>query len=364
MNSKCVVLIPAYKPDGGLLRLLQEVCEAGMQAVVVDDGSGADYQHIFGQIGDMAVVLSYEVNHGKGHALKYGLKYIQQHIMGSYVVVTMDADGQHSVEDACRVCAAAQADPDKLVLGSRAQSSASPLRSRFGNAFTRGIFQISTGISVYDTQTGLRAFDSSLLPLLLQISGDRYEYEMNVLLECARRGVAIKELPIMTIYIDNNASSHFDSLRDSWRVCREVLKFSASSLLSFLVDYALYSLLLLVTAANGMTFFLPLANIVARIVSSVLNYNLNRRYVFCCQDAGIASAAQYFSLAAVILCGNTLVLSLLVGQMGIDQYVAKVLTEVIFFALSWFIQKYLIFGKASMRRLPITRLSQGNRAKQ
>ena len=48
-------------------------------------------------------------------------------------------------------------------------------------------------------------------------------------------------------------------------------------------------------------------------------------------------------LAAVILIGNTIVLSTLVNTMGIGSMPAKLITEIIFFFISWTVQKYLIF---------------------
>lgn len=259
------------------------------------------------------------------------------------IVVTMDADGQHTVEDALRLCQAVQKNPASLVLGSRAMRKDVPLRSRFGNAVTRFIYRLATGVQVYDTQTGLRAFDGSLLFKMLSIPGDRYEYEMNVQLEFARQKIPMQEVQIETIYIDNNAGSHFDTVKDSYRVYKEIFKFSASSLTSFLIDYSLFSLLSVLTSGLSGSMGLYLSNIGARVVSAAANYTINRKLVFQSRTGIVKSAFQYFLFAAAVLVGNTVLLHAFVDGMDVNRFRAKILTEIIFFFLSWFVQHCFIF---------------------
>ena len=154
----------------------------------------------------------------------------------------------------------------------------------------------------------------------------------------------IIEERIETVYEDNNRGSHFRTVRDSVRVYKEILKFSASSLASFAIDYGMYALLLAVTGAAGIANSLIVSNIGARLVSAAANYTMNRKLVFKSRTGFARSAAQYFLLAAFILAGNTIVLSTLAGTMGINRFLAKLLTEAIFFAISWTVQKYVIFN--------------------
>lgn len=349
MNKKIrVALIPAYEPEPLLLELLAGLRDAGLETVVVNDGSGAAFSNIFKEAGKNAVVLTHVENCGKGQALKTGMQYIQEHFQEQYTVVTVDADGQHRVKDAVRVCMAAECRPNALILGSRALSGKIPLRSRFGNTVTRNVYRISTGQNVHDTQTGLRGYSQALLPLLLEIPGERYEYEMNVLLECSRQNISVIEIQIATVYHNNNEGSHFDTLKDSLRIYKEILKFSASSLTSFFVDYGMFSLLSLATGGLESTFGLAMSNVLARIVSSGVNFTLNRKFVFKSNKSLWKSGVQYFLLAAVILAGNTLVLSLLADQLSMNRYLAKLLTELVFFALSWLIQRRFVFGKKTV----------------
>jgi len=266
---KYVALIPAYKPSAFLSELLKELQSYGFENVLVDDGSGIEYEHIFFESSRYADVLYHAQNAGKGAALKTGLAYIATHFPKDAVVVTVDADGQHKPNDALAICKLAETHLGTLVLGSRKLNADVPLRSKMGNTITRFVYRVSTGLKVYDTQTGLRAFRADMIPELLTIPGDRYEYEMNVLLQFAGKQIPIVEHEIETVYLDNNASSHFDAVKDSARIYKEILKFSASSFVGFLVDYAAYSLLLLFGCG------LTLSNVIARVISASVNFILN-----------------------------------------------------------------------------------------
>lgn len=405
MASRYIALIPAYEPDRKMLGVIADLGKTGFDVVVVDDGSGPEYAELFeqaaerlpGKSGRGVTLLIHDVNRGKGAALKTGLDFINNFMVirgeeTQNVIVAVDADGQHLAVDALRAAHTAQGNPGTLVLGSRilnkkaTASSGAPLRSRFGNAVTRQVFRLATGVPVYDTQTGLRAFTADLIPSLLAVSGDRYEYELNVLMDFAGRGIPIREIEIETVYLEGNKSSHFDTVRDSYRIYKEIAKyaatggsslhggttpaqihaeertdgaemsskngrnadgikitakqaakFSASSFASFLIDYAMYALLLMI--GPGLVF----ANIGARLISSAANYTINRKLVFRSGKKVATSAVQYFALAAFILAGNTFVLHTMVASLGINSMAAKVLTEVLFFMISWTVQRYVVF---------------------
>ncbi|MBO5513317.1 MAG: bifunctional glycosyltransferase family 2/GtrA family protein [Mogibacterium sp.] len=361
MRSRTIALIPAYEPDAKIKDLTKELNDRGFNVVIVDDGSGPEYADLFEGLSQDATVLTHSENRGKGAALKTGLNYINKYMAYTEavftnagtemvsgkdaVIVTVDADGQHLPDDVQRVAEISAARPEALVLGSRALEGDIPARSRFGNTVTRHVYSAATGVKVHDTQTGLRAFHRSMIPRLLKIEGERYEYEINMLMVLATEGVPVIEERIETVYEDNNKGSHFRTVRDAVRVYKEILKFSASSLASFAIDYCVYALLLAATGAAGIANGLIISNIGARLVSGTANYTLNRKLVFRSRAGFAKSALEYVVLAAFILAGNTIVLSTLVGTLGMNSLLAKLITEIIFFAISWTVQKYVIFFK-------------------
>ncbi|MBQ5316263.1 MAG: bifunctional glycosyltransferase family 2/GtrA family protein [Oscillospiraceae bacterium] len=333
---KNIALIPAYRPDERLAGLVSELMDRGAEVIVVDDGSGSEFEGFF----DLPCkVISYTDNRGKGAAIKTGLSYIYENTDAPYTVCTLDADGQHSVDDAMHLCGCAADFPDELILGCRRFDGENvPARSKVGNRVVRTVFGVCSGTPVSDTQTGLRAFSDRLVHEMTEIEGDRYEYEMNVLFAFSGTPDRIREVPIQTIYIGDNSTSHFNTVRDAARITGQIVKFSASSLAAFAVDYLFFCLL------SG--FGLMAANIGARVISSVFNFTVNKRVVFKDGSSGLRAAVKYFALAAGILTVNTFLLSAFTAS-GMNEFAAKIVTELIMFSVSFTVQKLFIFRKPS-----------------
>ena len=337
-----IALIPSYEPNGTLLEVVNELLENSFIVVVVNDGSNPSYNEIFDQLPKNIHYLSYETNQGKGHALKHGFAYIKDNFDENSIVVTLDSDGQHKVKDAIRICEVCE-EVGGLVLGSRYFGKGTPFKSRFGNFMARMTFLISTHHKVYDTQTGLRAFDYSLLDQLVEIKGERYEYEMKVLLYAVRNKIPLKEERIETIYIDNNAGTHYSAFKDTLRIFKEVLKFSISSLIGFLVDYTAFTLLTLIP--SSWEHWLIACNIIARIISASVNFTINYKLVFKSEDKVWRAVLKYAILAIFILGCNTALLWLLVEKASMNKYLAKVLVEITMFITSWLVQRLFVFRK-------------------
>lgn len=337
MNIR-IALIPAYEPDQTLTKVVMELKKNKYEIVIVDDGSSLDKKTIFKKVGENANVIHHSGNYGKGTAIKTGLQFIQDKYKDIYTVVTVDADGQHKIEDVMKVCSRAEREPDTMVLGSRKFEGGVPLRSKFGNYVTRFIFCVTTGCKLYDTQTGLRAFQGVLIPKLLMIPGERYEYEMNVLMYFAKSNKKIIEEWIETVYLEDNESSHFNPIKDSYRIYKEILRFSGASLISFAVDYFFYCIL------NLLTENIVLSNILARVISASFNYTLNRTIVFRSKNSVYKSVIKYALLAAFILGCNTIFLKA-ITTIGINRYISKVIVEVCMFVLNYAVQHKFIFGK-------------------
>ncbi len=238
-----VVLIPAYKPDDKLINLIKELKSAcDYDIITVDDGGGEEFKAIFDEARNLGVtVLTHEVNKGKGAALKTGFKYIDEHFSSG--CVTADADGQHLVKDIIAVANKLNENPENLIIGARKFGKDVPLRSKFGNICTRITFNLLNATSIGDTQTGLRGIPKSKLGEYSVMAGDRYEYEMRMLLTARENDVDLKEVTIDTVYIEDNASSHFNPVKDAMRVYLPVLSHGGSMFLSIAADLILFCVL-------------------------------------------------------------------------------------------------------------------------
>lgn len=335
--SAVIVLIPAYQPDARLVTLVERLDRH--RVLVVDDGSGPAYAAMFEaarRAGAEVIHLSH--NRGKGFALKTGFAHVEARYPGAGVVCA-DSDGQHRVEDVEAVAERVRTSPAAMVLGVRRFTGRVPVRSRFGNAATRIAFRLITGLAVTDTQTGLRGYPARTLPWLNRIPGDRFEYELRLLLRAAAEHLPIEEVDIATVYLDGNSSSHFRPVVDSARIYGPLLAFAGSSLLAFAVDALLLAMLV------GWTGDLTAAAIGARLVSATLNYTVNRSAVFGRSAGRIPhrrSAPRYIALAVVMLTANIVLLHLLSAMTG-SLAISKVLTEVTLFLTGFAVQRAFVF---------------------
>ena len=333
------VLIPAYKPDRRLNKLVDDLREAGfMNIVVVDDGGGEPFADIFADLRGKATVLTHPVNRGKGAALKTGLTEIMK--TPGIGVVTADADGQHTPADVAKIADAILENPNALIMGSR-DKKAMPPRSKAGNTLTCGVFGLLTGLWISDTQTGLRGLPASALKRFSALEGDRYEYEINMLIAASEDKIPVKEVEIETIYIDNNASSHFNALKDGLRIYklmfRQAGKFVVSSLVSALIDIALFALLHYAAGWSRIA-----AQIGARVVSALVNYMLNSRMVFGKKMSG-QSLLKYAVLAVFILacsCAGHWVLE----QLHVPAILATIIVDGLLYIVSYRVQRSKVFG--------------------
>ena len=334
------ILIPAYKPDDKLVALTDQLLtHDDLKLVVVDDGSGEAFRPVFEALDKRVTLISYPDNKGKGGALKTGIRYIMDHMPECERLVTADADGQHRYADIRRVLDKSEEMPGALVLGSRAFDGDVPLRSRFGNAMTRQVFAIASGVKVRDTQTGLRGFDRDGMRLFVDVPGDRYEYEINMLLTAARAEMPIYEVTIETVYLNDNESSHFNPLKDSLRIYACILKFACSSLICFGIDYVLFQLL---------RTFIPLtwvSNLLARIVSASVNFMLNKKLVFKGNEKTLPAVLKYAALAVFIYLIDTAILALLYEKLSWSRYVVKIISGVLGYLISFPVQGRIVYRK-------------------
>ena len=338
----CVVLIPAYEPGQALVDLVAGIIRTtgrpNVPVVIVDDGSGLHFAPIFDAASLLgADVIGHPDNRGKGYALKQGFTHIESSYPGCDVVCA-DCDGQHRITDILHVADELGTRHGSIVLGSRLFAGDVPTKSRVGNNITRIVFHHLTGSRLQDTQTGLRGYSASMLPWLQGIGGDHFQFEIEVLLAAKRAGITLHEVPIETVYLEGNRSSHFRLVRDSISVYASFLKFSMSSLAAFTLDATLFFALIAVTG------HLAVSVVGARVVSASANVVANRRLVFQQHRRDQrTSAIRYAALAVVLLGVNYALMRFLLGPVSLPLVVAKVVTEAALFVASYKVQRRLVF---------------------
>ena len=351
--TQVVMLIPSLEPDQRLPVYVAALMEKGFgRIVIVDDGSSEAYQKIFTQLEEMdgCTVLHHKVNRGKGAALKTGYAHIRQAMPDAVGVITADADGQHAVDDCWRLACSLAEGEDALYLGSRDFNLPNvPPKSRFGNKTTSTVFKLLYGQWLPDTQTGLRAFPASRLPFMMEVEGDRFEYEMNVLIACARAGMPMKPVTIETIYENANAGTHFHPLRDSYRIYKVILGsfivFMGASIISFLIDQGVFAImenLVFAGLADGREF---LSGVVARMISAPCNFLMNKNFVFKAKGSKKAFF-RYVILAAGILLISAAGVELLMDLLHFAPALAslvKLVVDTVLYLVSYRVQNSWVF---------------------
>lgn len=350
-----VVLIPALNPDEKMVVYVNKLIEVGFAGIVlVDDGSDQKHQVYFEQLQPLpqVTVLHHEQNRGKGRALKTGFEWCLQNMPDCQGIVTADSDGQHGPEDTMRVAEALVRQPSALILGIRDFNLENvPFKSRFGNKLTTVIFALLYGKWLCDTQTGLRGIPYTLLPALCSLSGERFEYEIRVLIYAAKHKIDVCEITIETIYIHENEETHFDPVIDSIKIYKVLFglffRYLIASLSSFLIDMGIFALLnTFLFAGWELKTNIIASTVCARVISSLYNFMVNRNLVFGAEGKLVRHFLRYYALViAQMACSAVLVYvftkAFSGGAVGI-----KIIVDTCLFVISYQIQQRIVFAKS------------------
>ena len=295
-----VIAIPAFQPEQHLLDVLTELRKlTRAPIVVVNDGSAQQCEAIFERAAAMPgiTLLHHAVNLGKGAALKTAFNYALWRWPEMAGVVTADADGQHLAVDIVRVASRLAHEQGKLVLGARGFDADVPLRSRFGNRLTVAVMRAVAGQHLNDTQTGLRGVPREMLPYMLRVPANGYEFELDMLLIAKHRGFEIVEERIHTVYIEQNRASHFNPLTDSLKIYFTLLRFSMVSVITTLIDNAVFFVL-----THHFGWMIWQGQAAGRATALLFNYRAARRAVFL-KERG--SAVTFLKFLALVIGSGT-----------------------------------------------------------
>ena len=352
-----VLIIPSLNPDEKLVSVVREAVEYFSDIILVNDGSGKEYESVFRRITDKfdgIHYLKHSENKGKGYALKSAMQYFRSNpnFDGYDGVVTADGDGQHEINDIIAIDKQLGLHNEKsLIIGCRdLNSEVMPPRSKFGNKSTAFLFKTLYGIKLKDTQSGLRAFSKDIIPWLLDVDGSRFEYEMNMLIKSKNTDVVLREYPISTKYEEKH-KSHFRSFVDSLRVMRVlfsgIISFIIAGLVAGIADIGLFAFFNeVVMPQNGsLAINLLVATVVARVLSSIINFVFNRFITFGGKKISSKSILKYYALWFAQLLTSYLLVLLLSTISGGREVLIKFLVDLLLALLSYQIQMKWVFRK-------------------
>lgn len=350
LNS--AVIIPALNPTLNLIDFVHDLIKTGVPCViVVNDGSGASYNGIFTELKKFGkcTVLEHVVNRGKGRALKTAITYFIENYSYLDGVVTADADGQHAINDICKICEKLSNTHGSLILGERNfKESNVPKRSYLGNTVTSCIFKFLYNSDLNDTQTGLRGIPKKELPWILELKGERYDFEINMLINARRNNINLKTIPIQTIYFENNSGSHYSTIKDSipifLKLISGLIQYSGSTIVSSILDVSAFFILntfLLSTFPAAMRIFLSTA--IARLISSMCNFAMNRRFIFSDTGKVSRSVLRYYILCVCLMMTSYGLVYSISLFWKVNESFIKLITDFILGFLSYEVQLRWVF---------------------
>ena len=335
------VIIPTLDPDEKIMgKFIDELKKEFKNILVVNDGSKKIHDKFFSSLeNDGIIVFKHYKNFGKGRGIKNAFNYILNEYPNVLGAITADSDGQHSVKDIKRCAEALIKNPDKLILGVRDfEKDYVPKKSKFGNKITRDIFKIFIGLEISDTQTGLRGFSKTLMNEFIATNGERYEYETNMLIDCKDKNIKIEEIAIDTIYLNSNANSHFNPLKDSIKIYSLFLKYFFGAISSFLLDIIIFWSLFSVLNINSK---ILAATILARSVSSIYNYFINSNLIF--KDMNIKTFLKYYILVFIQVFVSGCFVTYLFELLNIHVIIIKIIVDFLLWCFNVVIQRKFVF---------------------
>lgn len=203
--------MPVYDNPKTVRSVVEGLVGLGKKIIVIDDGSEIAVETLL--TGLSCDVIAHRKNLGKGKALISGAKAALD--CGFTHILTVDADGQHFLDDVAKVLGAFEGG-DEIIIGKRDfDSVAVPKSSSIGRFLGNLMVYFETGVWVSDTQSGLRIYPLSLFDKPFGSNG--YEFEIESLVRHLRKGGGLRMIDIKTLYPEDRVT-HFDKLRDNFKM--------------------------------------------------------------------------------------------------------------------------------------------------
>jgi glycosyltransferase involved in cell wall biosynthesis len=348
---KTIVVIPAYNPTSSLLSLCSKLAENKLDILIVDDGSDDRSLSIFSNlIQNGYSVLTHSKNMGKGASLKTAFRHLINYPKYSHII-TCDADGQHLPNDIISLEEKIYDTPEALVIGSRNFDSSVPFRSRIGNSVSSFLFGQKLGFKILDSQSGLRAFPLSFAVLSLDIPFNRYEFESHQLLLARDQGLSFIQIPIQTIYLDKNSSSHFNPLVDSFKIYSTFFRYFFTSLYTFCVDFLVF--IIVFYFSNSVL----ISTLSARLVSIAFQFFFLSTYVFL--TSGFVRFILFISYVLLMGLFSSFLQVNLSSLTDLSIFSSKIFIDGILFFLNYFLMKNFLFSFKFLKNFSLGSIKKG-----
>ena len=347
-----VVIIPAYNPGEVMIEFITKLFCAGFKnIVIIDDGSKEESRGVISDAESFGCrVVRHAVNLGKGRSLKDALNYIALYMSECKYGMVLDCEGNQNIPSINKLARALLKNPDSLVLGCRNyRSKNTKFGKRITNILTKAVMTLLCGVTVADTKTTIRAFSMETAMKFINTGGERYDYEVNVLLESKSKEVKITEV---TLGDENftNKESHYNPLIDSFNLYKLFLRYLLVAVITYGVDLGLFRLLMAYLKIISPIYYTIIDTVLARIVSSFVGLVIKRKRVFKTKEHTAATAAKYYTA----IFGQMIVSALAVWSLQkvwpVDVVVIKLIVDFVLFIIGFIAQREWVFKTREKKR--------------
>ena len=349
-SPEYIIVIPSLNPDQRfldfMLSLKTEItsnCSFSIDIIVINDGTNPELLHFYKEAQDIYpfTLLTHATNLGKGRAMKTAINHVLNFYPDIKGVLFADSDGQHLATDCFKCIQLSNQYPDDLILGVRDFNDRNiPTKNKLGNIITRNVFHFLCGIKVSDSQTGLRVIPQNFLEPLMNTQGERFEFEMYMLLATKDFQISIQEQAITAVYEKESYTTHFNPIRDSLKIYAIFLKFLFSGISSFLLDSMLF--LLFINLLHGQQSYIIIATFLARGFSSIYNYMVNHHLVFK-SDNKIGGLIKYYTLVIIQAFISGYLVTQLFHVIVLPEIFIKIPVDLCLFLLNFYLQQTWVF---------------------
>jgi len=196
---RLAVVIPAHNEEKNIREVILGVKKYANNIIIVDDGSKDNTYLIAKETANDILVLRHKINLGKGATVKTGCEAALK--LGAEAIGIMDADGQHLPEDVMKLVEKLEKEDLDIVFGVRPINKKMPILTFLGNRFLTKMSNLLSGLSLADTQSGLKVFRASVYQKIAWQASD-YSLETEIIIRTSKKKLKYSQLPIQTIYKD------------------------------------------------------------------------------------------------------------------------------------------------------------------
>lgn len=344
------IVIPFYRPaERGFLPLLHQLCDRGYTVITVDDATPDAAHPPIGRPDPRIIRLRHERHRGRGASIRTGLTHIRDVLLPPDVppesvrIAIMSTSSRFTLEDVERLLGAAgqPENREKAVIGIHPPDRKRSIFSRAWNGLVHLLFHALVHAHVPTDMTGLQAFTAVLLPRILELEGDHADYDLRLLRLFSAQGDGFCEVVLQGEFPPARPNRHI--VLDTARLYQHLLRFIASSMFSFLLEYGLFCLLHYLLRESLPAIGDLIASVAARLFGNGVNYIINCFFVFR-RKPDKSSLLKFAGLTGVSIFLSTLALYLW-KMTALPVPICKILADMCVFVVNYIVQKKIIFKK-------------------